>query len=50
MKVRVINKFSKNYDRTGIADEAAWNREDFWIPVVINKERCLVAKRDLVEA
>jgi hypothetical protein len=50
MKVRVINKFSNNYDKVGIADVAAWDRDDFWIPVTINGERHLVAKRDLVEA
>jgi len=50
MKVRVVNKNSSNYERTGIADEAAWDRDDFWIPVVINGEDHMVAKRDLVEA
>jgi hypothetical protein len=50
MRVRVTNKFSANYDRIGIADEKSWDRNDFWIPVVINGVRHLIAKMDLVEA
>ena len=50
MRVRVTNKFSNNYDKVGIADETAWDRDDFWIPVTINGERHLIAKIDLVEA
>ena len=50
MRVRVVNPFSVNFDRVGIADEAAWDRNDFWIPVTIGRNSCLVAKKDLVEA
>jgi hypothetical protein len=50
MRVRVINRFSFNYDRTGIADVAAWDRGDFWIPVTIGSQLHTIAKRDLEEA
>jgi hypothetical protein len=50
MRVQVVNKFSPNYAKTGMADEKAWDRNDFWIPVLINGIRHLVAKMDLVEA
>jgi hypothetical protein len=50
MRVRVVNKFSNNFEKAGIADEAAWDRDDFWIPVIINGIRHLIAKRDLAEA
>ena len=50
MKVQVVNQFSNNHGKTGIADEKSWDRNDFWISVVINGVRHLIAKMDLVEA
>jgi len=49
MRVRVINRFSGTYERVGFADEAAWDRDDFWIPVTIGQTLHFIAKRDLVE-
>ena len=48
--VRVVNRYSNNHEKTGIADVAAWDRNDFWIPVMIDGQRHLIAKADLVEA
>ena len=50
MRVRVINKFSKNFEKVGFADVAAWDRDDFWIPVTIGGHLHSIAKRDLAEA
>jgi hypothetical protein len=50
MKVQVVNNFGNYHGRIGFADVAAWDRNDFWIPVVIDGERHMIAKRDLVEA
>lgn len=49
MRVRVKNHFSASSGRVGIADEKAWNEDQFWIPVVIDNVPHLFAKRDLEE-
>ena len=49
MRVRVKNQFSLNHGRVGIADEAAWDRDDFWIQVSFGNSINMIAKRDLRE-
>lgn len=49
MRVLVVNKMSNNHGKIGVADEAAWDRNDFWIPVSFDGSQNLVAKRDLQE-
>jgi hypothetical protein len=49
MLVRVINRFSLTYGKSGLADEKAWSEERFWIPVMFGGIRYLVARHDLEE-
>ena len=47
MWVRVINRFSPTYGKSGLADEKAWSEEKFWVPVMFGSLRYLVARHDL---